>query len=903
MKVIRRRGSRRTQTAKESFVTTIRALLIGIVLLLVIGAPALAQEDLEGEGEIGDSNETVEFDLALAQGQTVTITTDVTSGDLDTTLELIDPDGDTVADNDDMGDGSYNSQVVYTADRAGTYTIVVGRYDDSTRGEFRVLIEFGDTSASGGNGVGDSSGNSGISDERDTLQGEGSLDDVVNSEFYELDLDRGDTVTITTEATSGDLDTIIILRDPNGDTVAENDDIANGNLNSQVIYTASEGGTYEIEVTRYDETSEGDYIITVEFSSEGGGGGVDGQVSVDDEQQIFAAEGTIDDGSESESWEIDLQAGTIVVINANKTSGNLDTYLTLIDPNGDIVAENDDRGDGTYNSEITYEVADSGTHVIVVERYDSSTDGDYELIVTTDPNATPDFSFVDVEGDVLAQFEDSIDSDGEVSFDVDLSAGQSIYASSEATSGDLDTVLTLISPSGETLAINDDRGDGTLNSALAYTVEETGTYTLEVTRYEGGDSEGDFVLVVQLVDASVAVDIADISDQAVSLSGPTEIIETDHFRIFYTQVGSDGATEDYARAFAETLEEMYDLQINRIGWYAPPAGDDGLYDAYLADVIGTELGALAYARPVDFVGDNPNSPIREARSAEGILVVDNDYYIEGADINPQALMRASTTHEFNHLVQFGYDADEDLFWLFEATAVWTETITVGDEQDATGYIDQNNEYPELCFATEEFDGSLAYGDWTLLETIADRHGEAAVLRMWENAIDFEGLDVMERTLEEYGDTLSDAVAYWRVANLAMDYELGALIPRPVWIEDTIDDFGDWTFRGDGIQELGANYFTIDLNGSITLQLNGSNDLQLWFVGIRGDDGEAYLLGDGGTVDLGGYDSAFAMVVNSDVPQNLGGCDFVDYEIEVSEGGGAAAPITVTLNAQHFQEPR
>ena len=87
----------------------------------------------------------------------------------------------------------------------------------------------------------------------ETLDGEGRLDDVVQSESYEVELDRGHTVTITTEATSGDLDTVLFLFDPNGNEVATNDDINTdaGNYNSQIVYTTTMGGTYTIEVTRY----------------------------------------------------------------------------------------------------------------------------------------------------------------------------------------------------------------------------------------------------------------------------------------------------------------------------------------------------------------------------------------------------------------------------------------------------------------------------------------------------------------------------------------------------------------------------------------------------------------------------------------------------------------------------
>ncbi len=879
--------------------SALRILFVFAVLLFAIGAPALAQEPLQAEGVINDSTPSESFDLQLQIGDIVTITTEVTSGNLDTTLALAEPGGRVIATNDDRGDGTYNSQIIYVAERNGTYTITVSRYDGTTRGEYDLTVEFGLDAAAPVTFIGG---------DEETLEGEGTLDDIIQSESYEIDLDRGHTVTITTEATSGNLDTVLFLFDPDGNEVATNDDIVRGNLNSQIVYTTTTGGTYTIEVTRYDDTSRGDYTILVEV----GGGetttttGADGTTTtVAAEQEVFSGTGTISDSIESENWEIQFEAGSVVVIDVSKTSGNLDPTVTLRAPNGREVAFNDDRGDGTLNSAITYEVESSGTYTIIVERYDDSTAGDYEIVVSVDPDATPDFSFVDVEGNVLGQGTGTIQQQSdEFEFVVNLTQGQNVYASVEATSGDLDTILSLFDPQGSLVAINDDRGDGTLNSALAHTAEMSGTYTFTVSRYDGSETTGSFVFIAQQVEQQVVDDIQDTSNQAISLSGPSEIIETDHFRIYYTLAGSDATTPEYVRAFAETLEEMYEAQINRIGWAAPPAGDDGLYEAYLADVIGTEAGALAYARPIDVVGDNPNTDRIEQRAADAILVVDNDYVFPGQDVSAQTLMRASTTHEFNHIIQFGYDFDEPLFWIFEATAVWTETVTVGDEQDATGYIERNHEYPELCFATEDFDGSLAYGDWTLLEVLADRYGEGIVLRIWENAIEYEGLDIITETLDEVGTTLPEMIAIWRAQNLLMDYDLGALFPRPVWLENTIDGFGDWSAQGNGIQEMGANYFALDLNNTIDIALNGSNTLGLWVIGIEGDQAEAFALGQSGTVDLQPYSSAYAMVVSSEQPRDLGSCSFLDYSISVSGGNGAAqATPTETFSAVYYQRLR
>ncbi|MBD2069088.1 pre-peptidase C-terminal domain-containing protein [Leptolyngbya sp. FACHB-671] len=71
----------------------------------------------------------------------------------------------------------------------------------------------------------------------------------------------GQTVTITLE--SSQFDTYLILLGPNGDRVAENDDISSDNLNSQITVTLPTTGVYRILANSYDETGQGNYTYTV----------------------------------------------------------------------------------------------------------------------------------------------------------------------------------------------------------------------------------------------------------------------------------------------------------------------------------------------------------------------------------------------------------------------------------------------------------------------------------------------------------------------------------------------------------------------------------------------------------------------------------------------------------------
>jgi hypothetical protein len=68
----------------------------------------------------------------------------------------------------------------------------------------------------------------------------------------------------------GLLDTLLILRDPNGRVAAEADDIADGRTDSRIEnFTLQVNGIYIIEVHSYGNQMEGDYSLIIEAGQPG----------------------------------------------------------------------------------------------------------------------------------------------------------------------------------------------------------------------------------------------------------------------------------------------------------------------------------------------------------------------------------------------------------------------------------------------------------------------------------------------------------------------------------------------------------------------------------------------------------------------------------------------------------
>lgn len=704
---------------------------------------------------------------------------------------------------------------------------------------------------------------------------------------FQIDLQAGQIVTLTTES-SQNVDTILTLNGPNGRRIAENDDVAQGVLSSRIVHVAETGGRYSAIVSGYGG-ARGPFDLHVVY-------GLDAGLSRE-ARRIRDERVTVNRNRTEARYPVDLAAHDTFVATTFALTENLDTTLTLLDANGAILAQSDDRGDGTLNSQIIYQAAAAGRFELVASTYGAAGAGDFIVSLATDPNARAPFNFATVERQQIAAHEGQISNDQPTrEFPIRLAAGQTIMAVVDATSGDLDPVLTLNDADGYPVAINDDRGDGSLNSAFAYTARAAGTYTLELSRYAQSNSTGGFRLVLSSVDASVVDTLQALVENAIVLSGDAQTIQTRDFNVYWTSEGRDATTPEYARATADALQEVFDIQVNRLGWAAPVRDADGRYRAY----IGQAEGNMGYTKPVQMVFDNPNtSNVRERSAARAVLMIENDFAGMGKKAPAESLMRATATHELNHVVQFGYDAIEELNWLYESTASWIETATVGRDQDATDYVETDYAQPELCWTTAT--PGFNYAQWTLLQSMADQYGERIVVRLWENAVTYDGFETMTRTLDSVGTTIPDVLRRWRVQNYARDYALAPRFTRSVALEGTISRAGTWSPRN-RIEQLGAHYVNLRLTGPQNFSVRGDANVELVALGRRGDQIEVYPLGRSGTFDPSRFQYASLMAFNHASPSAPGQCNGVSYSITTSTSAAPMGEPAYSLSARNFSPP-
>ncbi len=102
--------------------------------------------------------------------------------------------------------------------------------------------------------------------------------------------------------------------------------------------------------------------------------------------QNIPAAGVITTKQPYQVFSFSAQAGDVVSATMNADSGSLDTVLLLVDPNGNIVASNDDREQGVTNSAVqNFAVIVAGNYTLVATRYGQAlggTEGAYTLNLT-----------------------------------------------------------------------------------------------------------------------------------------------------------------------------------------------------------------------------------------------------------------------------------------------------------------------------------------------------------------------------------------------------------------------------------------------------------------------------------------------------------------------------------------
>lgn len=91
----------------------------------------------------------------------------------------------------------------------------------------------------------------------------GTLETLGDHDWYRITLTAGQSIVVSLNGVTFQ-DTYLYIRDSSGNLLFSNDDVGDGNLNSQVAFSATYSGTYYIDVGAWNDQATGDYSVSVQ---------------------------------------------------------------------------------------------------------------------------------------------------------------------------------------------------------------------------------------------------------------------------------------------------------------------------------------------------------------------------------------------------------------------------------------------------------------------------------------------------------------------------------------------------------------------------------------------------------------------------------------------------------------
>jgi hypothetical protein len=313
------------------------------------------------------------------------------------------------------------------------------------------------------------------------------------ADVYRLTVPTGQTLRI--DMTSTAVDAYLLVFSQAGTPIDDDDDGANdGSTNARLIRTFA-AGTYFVAANSFDKGEVGAYTLSVVTTTESPTCALTSATSTLEIGQttggtLSTSDCALNDGSYADVYRFVVPTNQTLQLDMSSTA--FDTYIGLVDANGNLIAEDDD-GAGGSNSRLTRALG-AGTYYFVATSFDPGMTGTYQVSLTTstapapatcDLSAATNFTLGQTLNATLANT-DCRFNDGTY-FDlyrVTLTAGQSLEVT--MSSSVFDTYLLLFDAAGAPLEENDDLSDTSTNSRIFRTVT-AGTYYIAANGYAPTD--------------------------------------------------------------------------------------------------------------------------------------------------------------------------------------------------------------------------------------------------------------------------------------------------------------------------------------------------------------------------------------------------------------------------------
>ena len=232
--------------------------------------------------------------------------------------------------------------------------------------------------------------------------------------------------------------------------------------------------------------------------------------------------------------------------------------------------------------------------------------------------------------------------------------------------------------------------------------------------------------------ASTKQEIMDL--QAKGFGELKNTLETAHFVLHYTTQGNHGVpaldanangTPDFIDAAAASWEEIWDREINQLGYPAPKGTPAQKFHVYYQ-----QLAYYGYCMPTN-VELFATSPVAQG-TASAYIVIENDFYgfppndedRTGREVVRTGATKVTQAHEFMHAVQFNINVYGS-GWLMESHATWAEDAVYDDINDWRWYINRFLATPDFPIFNRYLYGAAFFQNW-----LSETRGVDVMRQIW-----------------------------------------------------------------------------------------------------------------------------------------------------------------------------
>lgn len=206
----------------------------------------------------------------------------------------------------------------------------------------------------------------------ETIQGSLEEGDQVNPsdqsfmDAYPVSLLAGQILMVGMQ--SADFDPYVEILDPRDEVIAADDD-SGPDVNAYLAVRIPESAIYTIQATSFEGESTGEYSLSY------------GPTTIEWDVSTTGSLGFGDDQHpEDQTWmdvySVEATVGQSLIV--EMISIDFDAYIEVVDPAGEVIAQNDDQGGG-FNALLVVLLEQSGTYQIRANAYSDPSEGRYEL--------------------------------------------------------------------------------------------------------------------------------------------------------------------------------------------------------------------------------------------------------------------------------------------------------------------------------------------------------------------------------------------------------------------------------------------------------------------------------------------------------------------------------------------